>query len=70
MRMVPSGPAAEPVAVAPPVVPPAGAPLMSDDELAELTGFGPSVGSRLSLLIVLALAEIRYWRTLHDQRGR
>ena len=63
-------PAAEPVAVDPPVVPPVGAPLMSDDELAELTGFGPSVGSRLSLLIVLALAEIRYWRTLHDQRGR
>lgn len=63
-------PAAEPVAVAPPVVPPAGAPLMSDDELAELTGFGPSVGSRLSLLIVLALAEIRYWRTLDEQRGR
>jgi hypothetical protein len=63
-------PAAEPVAVAPPVVPSAGAPLMSDDELAELTGFGPSVGSRLSLLIALALAEIRYWRTLDDQRGR
>lgn len=63
-------PAAEPVAVAPPVVPPAGAPLMSDDELAELVGFGPSVGSRLSLLIVLALAEIRYWRTLHERRGR
>ena len=57
-----------------PDLPPAGAPLMSDDELAELAGFGPSVGSRLSLrwwqLIVLALAEIRYWRTLHDQRGR
>ena len=62
--------AADPVAVATPVVPSAGAPLMSDDELAELMGFGPSVGSRLSLLIVLALAEIRYWRTLDDQRGR
>jgi hypothetical protein len=63
-------PAAEPVAVATPVVPSAGAPLMSDDELAELTKFGPSVGSRLSLLIVLALAEIRYWRTLDEKRGR
>ena len=63
-------PAADPVAVATPVASSAWAPLMSDDELAELTGFGPSVGSRLSLLIVLALAEIRYWRTLDDQRGR
>ena len=62
-------PAAEPVAVAPPVVPPAGAPLMSDDELAQLEQLQQFIRP-LAWVIVKALAEIRYWRTLHDQRGR
>jgi hypothetical protein len=62
-------PAAEPVAVDPPAAPPAGAPLMTDDELAQLIGLGPFVGP-MSWLIVKALAEIKYWRARHDQRGR
>lgn len=62
-------PAAEPVAVAPPVVPPAGAPLMSDDELAQLEQLQQFIRP-LAWVIVKALAEIRYWRTLDAQRGR
>lgn len=62
-------PAAEPVAVAPSVVPPAGAPLMSDDELAQLEQLQQFIRP-LAWVIVKALAEIRYWRTLHDQRSR
>ena len=62
-------PAAEPVAVAPPVVPPAGAPLMSDDELAQLEQLQQFIRP-LAWVIVKALAEIRYWRTLDEQRGR
>lgn len=63
-------PAAEPVAVAPPAQPPAGPPLMTDDELAQLEAFVPITLTGLSRLIVMALAEIKYWRALRDQRGR
>ena len=62
-------PAAEPVAVVPPVVPPTGAPLMSDDELAQLEQLQQFIRP-LAWVIVKALAEIRYWRTLDAQRGR
>lgn len=63
-------PAAEPVPVAQPAQPPAGPPLMTDDELAQLEAFVPITLTGLSRLIVMALAEIKYWRALHDQRSR